>query len=274
MVPLARHTGAVDEVWPAVALAPLPEALAGADIAVDLHGRGPASQQVLLGLGPRRLVSFACEAVPETAGGAPWRPDEHEVVRWCRMLAHAGVPADPTELDIAVPESDVPAGAVGAVVVHVGAAAPARRWPPERFAEVARRLVARGDRVVVTAGASESALAHDVAVRADLTPEAVLDDLDLLRLVATVGAASAVVVGDTGVAHVATAVRTPSVVLFGPVPPAEWGPPPDRSWHRALWAGRRGDPHGREVDPGLLELTPTDVLDALDAARGAITAPR
>ena len=53
--------------------------------------------------------------------------------------------------------------------------------------------------------------------------------------------------------------------VFGPVPPAEWGPPPERTRHRALWAGRRGDPHGDAPDPGLLELGPEEVSRALDA---------
>jgi uncharacterized protein YjbJ (UPF0337 family) len=56
----------------------------------------------------------------------------------------------------------------------------------------------------------------------------------------------------------------PSVVLFGPTPPAEWGPPPDRPWHRALWAGRRGDPHAKAPDAGLLAISVEDVLAALN----------
>jgi uncharacterized protein YjbJ (UPF0337 family) len=50
------------------------------------------------------------------------------------------------------------------------------------------------------------------------------------------------------------------VILFGPTPPALWGPPPDRTRHVALWAGRHGDPHADAPDPGLLEITAEDVL--------------
>jgi ADP-heptose:LPS heptosyltransferase len=78
-----------------------------------------------------------------------------------------------------------------------------------------------------------------------------------------VAAAGRVVCGDTGVAHLATAVGTPSVVLFGPSSPALWGPPAERHWHRALWAGTSGDPHGRLPDPGLLAITVDQVLEAL-----------
>jgi ADP-heptose:LPS heptosyltransferase len=78
-----------------------------------------------------------------------------------------------------------------------------------------------------------------------------------------VGAAARVVCGDTGVAHLATALGTPSVVLFGPTPPALWGPPSDRPWHRVLWAGVAGPAHGPRPDPGLLRISVGDVLDAL-----------
>jgi ADP-heptose:LPS heptosyltransferase len=73
-----------------------------------------------------------------------------------------------------------------------------------------------------------------------------------------------VICGDTGVAHLATAYCTPSVVLFGPVSPAEWGPPADRLQHRALWAGRRGSPHADLPDPGLLTITIANVVAELD----------
>ncbi len=73
-----------------------------------------------------------------------------------------------------------------------------------------------------------------------------------------------VIAGDTGVAHLATATGTPSVVLFGPIPPSEWGPPADRSQHIPLWAGRRGNPHSSVTDPGLLRIGIDAVLAALE----------
>jgi len=109
-------------------------------------------------------------------------------------------------------------------------------------------------------------MAERIAADAGLAPEAVLAGrTDLIGLAAVVAAAGRVACGDTGVAHLATAYGVPSVVLFGPTPPAEWGPPPDRSRHRALWAGGRGDPHATEPDPGLLAITLDQVLAALRA---------
>nr|WP_249355415.1 glycosyltransferase family 9 protein [Nocardia farcinica] len=52
------------------------------------------------------------------------------------------------------------------------------------------------------------------------------------------------VCSDTGVGHLATAFGTPSVVLFGPNPPAWWGPPPQRRRHVALWGRAHRLRHG------------------------------
>jgi ADP-heptose:LPS heptosyltransferase len=129
---------------------------------------------------------------------------------------------------------------------------------------VARAEAESGRTVIVTGSASELPLACRVATLAGLPDEAVFAGrTSLLRLARLVAAAGRVVCGDTGVAHLATAFATPSVVLFGPTPPARWGPPPRRSWHRVLWAGRSGDPHGASLDPGLLRIQVDDVLAEL-----------
>jgi ADP-heptose:LPS heptosyltransferase len=225
-------------------------------LAVNLHGRGPESTATLRATDPVRLWAF------DAPGGPRWdaADGEHEVTRWCRFLAAYGVPCDAADLDLPVP--DVAPAGTGRTVVHPGGAAPARRWPPRRWAAVAAGLAAAGHRVVVTGSRAETALATQVARDAGLSPAAVLTGADLLTLCATVARARMVVSADTGVAHLATAYRTPSVVLFGPVGPAEWGPPPGRPQHACLWAGRPGDPGAAAPDPGLLSFTPDDVLAA------------
>jgi ADP-heptose:LPS heptosyltransferase len=204
--PLATLTGAVDETVDTAPLAPLGPRLHGADVAVNLHGRGPQSHRVLAAAQPRRLIAFG-------RGGVAWRAGEHEVERWCRLLQESGIPADPTDLRIAPPEVASPAP--GANVVHPGAASGARRWPVERWAAVARAEREAGRDVVVTGSAAERGLAERVATEARLAPASVLAGrTSLLELAALVAAAARVVCGDTGVAHLATALGRPSVVLF------------------------------------------------------------
>jgi ADP-heptose:LPS heptosyltransferase len=266
LAPLARLAGVtLSAVAP---LAPLAPALRGADVLVNLHGRGPQSHRVALGASPRRLVAFAHAEVPESAGMPLWKPSEHEARRWCRLLTESGIPAVPSRLELAPPPDRGPLWAHGATVVHPGAASAARRWPPARFAAVARAERAAGRTVAITGGADERALALAVAERAGVPVSAVLAGrTDVETLAAIVARAARVVCGDTGMAHLATAFGTPSVVLFGPTPPREWGPPPaDR--HRVLWAGRTGDPHAGRPDPGLLAIGPGAVLAELENLEG------
>jgi ADP-heptose:LPS heptosyltransferase len=270
LAPLAHVAGVVDEVLDAAPLGPLPPLREAPEVAVNLHGRGPESHRVLRALQAPRLIAFHHPAISETAEAPRWREDEHEVERWCRLLQAHGVAADPSRLDLLpaggrLPVSAPPA-ARAATLIHPGAASAARRWPAERFAAVARAERRRGRRVILTGGAGEGTLARAVAGAAGLDASAVYAErTSVLELAALVAAASRVVCGDTGVAHLATALGTPSVVIFGPTAPSRWGPPPARPRHVAVWAGRCGDPHGATVDAGLAAITVDEVLMALDA---------
>jgi ADP-heptose:LPS heptosyltransferase len=258
--PLARLIDVVDEVLPARELEPLDWTGLPPELAVDLHGKGPASHVLVADLKPDRLLTFDSPGYP----GPAWYADEHEVHRWCRLVSEGlGVAADPDALDLAVPA--VPPPVAGAAVVHPGAAYPGRRWPPERFAAVARHLADRGNDVRITGGPAEVALASSVAELAGLGKDAVLAGrTSSLELAAVVAAARVVVSGDTGVAHLASAYRRPSVVLFGPVSPALWGPP-RRPQHVVLWHGDgTGDPWGTELDPALATITVDEVVAAVD----------
>lgn len=250
---------------PAMPLAPLSSSPARLAVGVNLHGRGPESHRVLLGARPGRLLSFFHREVTETEGMPRWRPGEHEVGRWCRMLDELGVPADARELDIRRPSGVGAPVPEGATVIHPGAASPGRCWPAERFSAVARAERSDGQPVVITGSPDEVSLARQVAVGAGIEDDVVLaGQTDLLALADVVATARRVVCGDTGIAHLATALGTPSVVLFGPTSPHRWGPPADRPIHRVLWAGTTGDPHGAEPDPGLLRVSVEQVLAELE----------
>ncbi|WP_084468657.1 glycosyltransferase family 9 protein [Nocardiopsis trehalosi] len=262
--------------WPVAPTDPLrPPAWSGPrppELAVNLHGSGPQSVRTLQALAPARLWTHAHPDLPGVPGPT-WDADLHETDRWCRLLHHHGVPADPADLRLDPPPT--PSPRPGAAVLHPGAAAPARRWPPDRFAAAARHLTARGHRVVVTGGPGERALAERVARDAGLPGDDVLAGRTPLPVLAALIADAALVLcGDTGVAHLATAYGTPSVRLFGPVPPALWGPRTDHDRHVCLWAGTTGDPHADRPDPGLLRVTTEAVLDALDALGTLPAAPR
>lgn len=250
--PLVELIHAVDLLIPTEELAPVAWSGPPPEVAIDLHGNGPASRTLLERLAPGRLVHF---------DRGTWDPGEHERVRWCRLVAEAfAVPVDPDDVLLPPPPRTSPAP--GAVVIHPGAASESRRWPAERFAAVARWVTERGERVLVTGSAAERPLAEEVRRQAGLPADAVLAGItDLGSLAALVADAALVVCGDTGLGHLASAYRTPSVLLFGPTPPARWGPPPGP--HTVLWHGTGvGDPHADRPDPALLAITVDEVLAA------------
>ncbi|CAN5362789.1 glycosyltransferase family 9 protein [soil metagenome] len=261
--PLVELIGGVDAVHPTQGLAPLQWSGPAPDLAINLHGRGPRSHAALIATGAETVVGFG------RAGCPAWDDDEHEVRRWCRLV-EAAVPVrcDPGDLDLAAPP--VPSPWPAAVVVHPGAAFGSRQWPAGRFATVARALAGQGQRVVLTGSTEERPLAAGVADRAGLDPSHVLAGrTSILELAALVAQARLVISGDTGVAHVATAYRRPSVLLFGPTPPSLWGPPA-RPQHLVLWRGHgRGDPFAATVDPALLAIGAEEVLAATDALLAA-----
>jgi ADP-heptose:LPS heptosyltransferase len=108
------------------------------------------------------------------------------------------------------------------VVVHPGASVPARAWAPERHAQLVERLVADGRDVVVTGAPADRALTAAVAGRGAVDLGGATT---LAQLAGVLAGADAVVVGNTGPAHLAAAVGTPVVSLFAPtVPAARWRP--------------------------------------------------
>jgi ADP-heptose:LPS heptosyltransferase len=108
------------------------------------------------------------------------------------------------------------------VVVHPGASVPSRAAGPDRMREVVEALTADGRRVVVTGGPEERELTKHVAAGNGMDLGGRTSYRELAALLA---AASCVVVGNTGPAHLAAAVGAPVVSLFAPVVSADdWGP--------------------------------------------------
>jgi ADP-heptose:LPS heptosyltransferase len=268
-----KDLGLVDEVLPTSDLDPLawpPPAVlgTGGHLAVNLHGSGPQSHRVLAATAPDRLLGFRQPGAGHP-DGPPWRPDEHEVDRWCRLVATAGGACTRDDLRLE------PLGPRSAEVVrHPGAAGPARRWPAPRWARLAAHLITAGHRVILTGAPAEAPLCAEIASATDdlmgrpSVVESTAGRLTLPELAGRIAAAGLLVCGDTGVAHLATAYSTPSVLLFGPTSPDLWGPAVDPHLHTVLWHGdahRPGDPHGTVVDPALATITTSEVVAAVDA---------
>lgn len=100
-----------------------------------------------------------------------------------------------------------------------------KRWMPERYAEVAERLITRGFQIVMTGAPTEEQKAQLASVQKAANRELVsLSSLSIGELVAVIAGGRLFVGNDSGPAHIAAAVKTPLVVLFGPASSVRWRP--------------------------------------------------
>ncbi len=104
------------------------------------------------------------------------------------------------------------AGPRDTLLLFPGAAHATKRWAPTRFAEIRRRWVAAGGRVLVIGSAAEAACCADVAG----TEAEVLAEDGFEQTLAELGRGAAAVGADSGLTHLSTAAGIPTVVLFGP----------------------------------------------------------
>lgn len=156
--------------------------------------------------------------------------DPHVVHKSLALMRAVGVEETAATFPLAIPQTqtaDAVAarfGAAGYVLINPGAAWPNKRWPPDRFGALADRLRTRlGRRSLVLWGPGEEALATEVVQAshgaADLSPRT-----NIIDLFAMARGAALLVSGDTGPLHIAAAVGTPVVALFGPTQTERNGP--------------------------------------------------
>jgi lipopolysaccharide heptosyltransferase II len=112
------------------------------------------------------------------------------------------------------------------VGMHVSGGREIKQWPPERFGQVGAGLANERGATIVLTGSSNDRSLVDAARRA-IADDAVIDltgQLDLVSLAAILERLDLYITGDTGPMHLAAAVGTPVVAIFGPSDPARYAP--------------------------------------------------
>jgi heptosyltransferase I len=145
-------------------------------------------------------------------------------------------------------------------LITPGAGWGAKRWPPERYTEVARGLAERGLRILVNAGPGEEELAATIASGSGAVPVTAT----LPQLIALTRRIALCIGGDTGPLHLASALGRAVVGIYGPTDPSRNGPFGTRA--RVLRSPESRRDHSRRATPeaGLLTVMPDDVLGAAD----------
>lgn len=215
------------------------------DLAIQLHGSGILTNQLVMGLGAKHVAGFYMPGhdCPDAARFLPWVEQEHEVLRALRLMQFLGFEAQGEALEFPLTDADyaelqrlddiLPAPGMMACI-HPGARLPSRRWPPQRFAEVADALAQAGLQIVLTGTAQEAPLTQAVKTAMRAPAIDLAGKTGLGAFAALIAGARIVVCNDTGASHVAAALATPSVVICCGADPQRWAPL-DHRRHRMVF---------------------------------------
>jgi ADP-heptose:LPS heptosyltransferase len=231
------------------------------DLVIDLHSLSESNLLGYLSGAPARIFAQRGGRSLDFLATArtPWEErDEHIVDRYLDVLAPLGIAGAPRvphlrtrrEDDQAVQRMLQEHGAAGEqplVGLFPGASLPQKRWPLERFAELASRLEHNdGARIVLFLGPEEETMARQV--RATFSSSAVvLEGLTLSQFASAAARLALLVSNDTGPMHLAAAVGTPVLLLLG------------ASMRGPYWFGPVGDHHRTITRPSLLQITAAEV---------------
>lgn len=216
------------------------------DLALQMHGNGTFTNRFVQLLGARITAGFYSppDACPNPLTFASYPSELPEPLVWLSLLEFLGLPtqgeqlefpltaADEGEIERVLGESGVSPEA-SLAVAHVGASVARRRLDPEVLAGVADGLAARGFAVVLTGTREEADLVRRVRACAARRTFDLGGRTSIGALGALVRRAKIVVTADTGVSHLASALRTPSVVVFSLDHVQRWAPL-DRQRHRVV----------------------------------------
>jgi ADP-heptose:LPS heptosyltransferase len=208
------------------------------DLAIQMHGNGTVTNPLTVLLGARHTAGCYVpgQFCPGATGFVPYPEDVHEIRRPLALLAALGIPPEGEDLEFPLRDRDFDAqgaqGALGAlqltagdyVCLHPGSRS-ARRWPAERFAAVGDALAGTGLIVVLTGTSDEAALTRELTGRMRAPAIDVAGQTDLGGMAALLSGARLLVCNNTGVSHLAAALRVPSVVLIeNEAEVARWAP--------------------------------------------------
>jgi ADP-heptose:LPS heptosyltransferase len=215
------------------------------DLLIQMQGNGRYANGLVFSCGARKAAGFYAppEACPDPEFFLPYPEGLPEIRRHLELMTFLGVPPQGEQLefpltpedDAAFRDLDEAAELVTGsyVCLHAGGRRPAHRWTPERFARVADRLAAEGVQPVLTGTRQEQAIGQAVMQAMQSRPVNFIGRTNLGALGVLLSRARLLLSNDTGVSHMAAALRIPSVILCIGSDPLRWSPL-DRHRHRVL----------------------------------------
>jgi len=201
---------------------------------VQMQGSGVYSNPFMLMLGAGLTAGFVREGDPagRLDAALPLQEEEHEVRQMLAMTSFLGAPAQGEETEFPLwPEDYAAAEALlrdaerPLIGLHAAARDATRRWAVERFAAVGTALWRRHGGTIVMLGDCEERDVGEVLVgQVDGPCVNLMGKTSLVQLGGVIAGLSVLVTNDTGPAHIAYALGTPTVTIFGSANPKRYGP--------------------------------------------------
>jgi ADP-heptose:LPS heptosyltransferase len=224
------------------------------DLAIQLHGNGEVSNDIVNGFGARAMAGFCRGAAVARDKTVlyPYPDIGAEPERLLRLMEHLGATAADADLEFPLTPGDEDELAASGVAtrlapgsyfcIHPGARKRDKCWPPGHFADVADRIAAEfGLQPVLTGSAQEADLTAEVAAHMHHRPIDTAGPMSVGAMARLLRDASLLLCNDTGVSHIAAGLKIKSVVVFSKADIARWAPL-DRHTHRCIW-----DPGGERA---------------------------
>ncbi len=252
---LPRFEHLIDQVMPFPGYPGLPEQLPDpaklpeflkqvrgmkADLAIQLHGSGEISNTIVESFQP--LSTVTCSRTNDTSR-LPWPEHGHEIHRCLAIVSALGAEIQDDTLEFPIMPADIAELATTGlpdrlasadyVCLHPGARSADKQWPVACYADVGDALADQGLKVVLTGSASEWGLAEQVRQQMRQPALNAASAWSLGAMAALMRDAKLLICNDSGVSHLASALRLPSVVVFINTNPQRWAPL-DRKRHRVV----------------------------------------
>jgi ADP-heptose:LPS heptosyltransferase len=206
------------------------------DLAIQMHGSGRASNRFILALGTKMTAGYYHGLCPtELTLGAPYPDDQPEIYRNLGLAKLLGCEDCNPRLEFPLYDQDrseaakllnrLPQVNRPWIGLHAGARPSSRRWPAQYFATVADELAQKFNaQIILTGSADEKVIVNAVEMHMKTQPLNLVGETSLGGLAALISNLDLFVSNDTGPAHIANALDTPSITIFGPSDYRRWAP--------------------------------------------------
>jgi ADP-heptose:LPS heptosyltransferase len=203
------------------------------DLLIQMQGNGNIVNGIMTGWGAKHLAGFKQPSMESVSGLFINYPGSvHEIERHLFLMEHLGIVSQGHSIEFPVTRNEIdelaslelPFRKGGYVVIHPGSRGTYRQWPPQHFASAASVCYRHGFGIVITGIPGEEEIVKNVIDRLEAPYYNACGKTGLGTAAKLIEDAALIVCNCTGVSHIASAMRTPGIIISMDGEPERWGP--------------------------------------------------